>query len=188
MCAKDLVVKLFGEEGYFVVEELSGKDLAGKKYKPLFDAYSSQEHLENRENGWKIYVADFVNTQDGTGIVHIAPAFGEDDMRLGKEQDLPFVQHVGMDGVISAEVGEPFSGLHVKPKDNVQATDVEFVKYLAHNDLLFSKEKYEHTYPHCWRCDTPLLNYAMNSWFVSVAKIKEQCWSLPKTLNGFRST
>ena len=77
--------------------------MVGKKYKPLFDYYSSDENLKNRENGWKIYPADFVTTEEGTGIVHIAPAFGEDDMNLGKEYNLPFVSHVDMDGTIRPE-------------------------------------------------------------------------------------
>ncbi|MCA9364402.1 MAG: isoleucine--tRNA ligase [Candidatus Moranbacteria bacterium] len=185
ICAKSLSEKLFGDSGFVLDGSFSGSDLVGKKYRPLFDAYSSQEDLENRENGWQIYTADFVTADEGTGIVHVAPAFGEDDMRLSREKSLPFVQHVGMDGVIRGEVGEPFVGLHVKPKDNVQATDIEFLKHLAKNGLLFLKEKYEHTYPHCWRCDTPLLNYAMSSWFVSVTKIKEQLLSCAKDIQWF---
>ena len=159
-----------------------GVDLVGKKYKPLFDYYSQDEKLKNRENGWKIYAGDFVTTQEGTGVVHIAPAFGEDDMNLGKQYELPFIQHVGMDGMIKSEAGE-FAGLHVKPIEDTQKTDVEIIKYLAKNNLLFSKEKYEHSYPHCWRCDTPLLNYATTSWFVSVEKIKERMIELAEDID-----
>ncbi len=165
-----------------VVQEFKGKELTGKKYKPLFDYYYKDKKLPNNENGWKIYSGDFVTTDDGTGVVHIAPAFGEDDMNMGKEYNLPFVQHVSMDGVIKKETGE-FAGLHVKPKEDVQKTDVEIIKYLARNNLLFSKEQYEHSYPHCWRCDTPLLNYATSSWFVSVLKIKERALKLAKSVN-----
>ncbi len=165
-----------------VVGTLKGKDLVGKAYKPLFDYYSSDEKLANRENGWKVYAADFVLAEEGTGIVHIAPAFGEDDMALGKEKNLPFVQHVGMDGVMKPELRD-FAGMHVKPIEDVTATDVEIIKYLAGKKLLFAKEKYEHSYPHCWRCDTPLINYATSSWFVSITKIKETILKTAKEIN-----
>lgn len=156
-----------------LVEELKGKKLIGISVKPLFNYYSENTNLEHHENGWKVYAADFVSEEEGTGIVHIAPGYGEDDLNLAKENNLPFVQHVGMDGVMKKEITD-FAGLHVKPKEDVQTTDVEIIKYLAAHDLLFSKEKYEHSYPHCWRCETPLINYATSSWFVGVTKIKEK--------------
>lgn len=157
-------------------------DLVGQSYKPLFDYYSADKTLTNQANGWKIYAADFVTTIDGTGVVHIAPAFGEDDMSLGKAKNLPFIQHVGMDGIFKAEVKD-FSGRHVKPIEDHTATDVEIIKYLAAHNTLFHKEKYEHSYPHCWRCETPLINYATSSWFVSVTKIKEQLLASAKHIN-----
>lgn len=163
-------------------KSLLASELVGKKYKSLFDSYSNDASLKNHENGWKIYAADFVSAEEGTGIVHIAPAFGEDDLNLGKEKNLPFVQHVGMDGVIKPEVKE-LAGLHVKPIEDVTSTDVAVIKYLAGKGLLFSKEKYEHSYPHCWRCDTPLINYATSSWFVSVTKIKEKALETAKEIN-----
>lgn len=164
------------------IEHCKGSDLVGKSYKPLFDYYSSDKSLKNHDNGWKIYAGDFVTTTDGTGVVHIAPAFGEDDMNLGKANNLPFVQHVGMDGVFKPEVKD-FRLLHVKPLDDHTSTDVEIIKYLAKNGLLFSKAKYEHSYPHCWRCDTPLINYATSSWFVGVTKIKDQLLESAKHIN-----
>lgn len=136
-----------------------------------------------KENAYKIYGADFVTTEDGTGVVHIAPAFGEDDMNLGKEKNLPFVQHVGMDGQFVEELGEGLAGLNVKPIENHQATDVEIIKNLAKKGLLFSKKKYEHSYPHCWRCDTPLINYATSSWFIAVTKIKDRLLETAKEIN-----
>ncbi len=169
------------KDEYEIVGEFKGKDLIGKSYKPLFDDFAKKEDLENRENGWKIYGADFVTTEDGTGVVHIAPAFGEDDMILGQKESLPFVQHVKMDGHIEGIEG--LNGLSVKPIDNHQATDVEVLKNLAGKGLLFAKEKYEHSYPHCWRCDTPLINYATSSWFVSVTKIKEKAIEKAKNIN-----
>jgi isoleucyl-tRNA synthetase len=165
-----------------IISEFKGADLVGKKYQPLFDYYANDEKLENSENGWKIYAAEFVTTTDGTGVVHIAPAFGEDDMALGKDNNLPFVQHVGMDGMFTKEVAD-FQGLHVKPLEDHMATDVEIIKYLAAHHTLFHKEKYEHSYPHCWRCDTPLINYATSSWFINVTKLKPNLLENAKNIN-----
>jgi isoleucyl-tRNA synthetase len=165
-----------------IIEEFKGNKLVGKKYKPLFDYYAKDEKLENRENGWQIYAGDFVTTEDGTGVVHIASAFGSDDMALGKLHNLPFIQHVRMDGSIKDEATD-FAGMNVKPIDDHQKTDIEIIKFLAHSGTLFSKEKYEHSYPHCWRCETPLLNYATSSWFVSVLKIKERMLEIAKEIN-----
>jgi isoleucyl-tRNA synthetase len=103
-------------------------------------------------------------------------------MKLGRAEKLPFVQHVAMDGTFKPEMGE-MAGLHVKPKDDVQATDVTIIKYLAAKGLLFSKEKHEHSYPHCWRCDTPLINYATSSWFVDITKMKDKMLSEAKNIN-----
>jgi isoleucyl-tRNA synthetase len=187
------IVNYFNKENLiFDVIPLKGEDLIGKKYKPLFDYYlpaeasakegAKDEKLENRDNGWKIYAGDFVTTEEGTGVVHIAPAFGEDDMNLGKKENLPFIQHVGMDGVIKKEAVD-FAGMNVKPIDDHMSTDIEIIKYLAHHNLLFSKEKYEHSYPHCWRCETPLINYATTSWFVSILKIKNKMLKTAKKIN-----
>ena len=158
-----------------VGDAIKGKDLVGKSYKPLFDYYALDEKLENRENGWKIYAADFVTAEDGTGIAHEAPAFGEVDMELGKKMKLPFIQHVSMNGEIKPEV-KHFAGMSVKPKsedDKVRlGTDIAMLKYLQEHGLFFAKENINHSYPHCWRCDTPLLNYAASSWFVDVVKLK----------------
>ncbi|MBU1202428.1 isoleucine--tRNA ligase [Patescibacteria group bacterium] len=180
--AKELLDKIVDNRAHEILETFKGQDLVGKKYKPLFDYYYNDKNLANRDNGWQIYTADFVTTEEGTGIVHMAPAFGEDDMNLGREKNLPFIQHVAMDGHINKEAID-FAGLNVKPKDNVQATDVEILKNLAKRNLLFSKEQYEHSYPHCWRCDTPLLNYATSSWFVNVLKIKDKLIEDAKNIN-----
>lgn len=180
--AKEKLKETFKDKYYKIVKEFKGKDLVGKKYKPLFDYYADDKTLENRENGWKVYAGDFVTTEEGTGVVHIAPAFGEDDMTLGEKYKLPFVQHVGMDGFIEKKAKD-FAELHVKPKDNLIATDLEILKKLGEKGLFFSKEKYTHSYPHCWRCDTPLLNYATSSWFVDVTKIKKQMLETAKKIN-----
>lgn len=163
-------------------EILKGADLIGKSYRPLFSYYAADEKLENRAQGWKIYGAEFVTTEEGTGVVHIAPAFGEDDMSLGKAESLPFVQHVAMDGTFKAEVKD-FLGLHVKPINDHASTDIEIIKYLFNAGLLFDKKPYNHSYPHCWRCDTPLINYATSSWFVKVSQIKDQLLKNAQQIN-----
>jgi len=160
-----------------------GKEMIGIKYQPVFNYYDNAE-LKNREKAWKIYGADFVTVESGTGIVHIAPAFGEDDMSLGKKYGLPFIQHVGMDGTIK-EVAKEFAGMNVKPIDDTQKTDVEIIKYLSRVGLLYHKEKFEHSYPHCWRCETPLINYATSSWFVSVEKVKKEALQYAENINWF---
>jgi len=160
------------KEKYEIVEKFKGDKLVGKTYKPLFDYFSQDKTLKNRENGWKIYPADFVSIEEGTGIVHIAPAFGAEDMELGKEFNLPFVQHVGMDGKIKNEA-EDFAGLKAKPKENTRETDEKVISFLSGENSVYGHEKMVHSYPHCWRCENPLLNYAASSWFVKVTDIKD---------------
>jgi len=160
------------KEPYEIVEKTEGNALVGLSYKPLFDYYKDI-NIKNKDNGYKVYSADFVTTEDGTGIVHIAPAFGEDDMKLGKEKNLPFIQHVATDGTFKKEVKD-FAGQKVKPIENPQLADIEVIKFLAGKNRLYAKEKFTHSYPHCYRCDTPLLNYAASSWFVEIAKFKDK--------------
>jgi isoleucyl-tRNA synthetase len=180
--AKERLADNFKDQAFEILESFKGSTLVGKSYRPLFDYYQNDESLENKERGWRVYAADFVTTTDGTGVVHIAPAFGEDDMELGRLEKLPFIQHVGLDGVFKPEVKD-FSGLHVKPIGDHSSTDVEIIKFLAHQERLFSKEKYEHSYPHCWRCDTPLINYATSSWFVKVTEMKPRLLENAKLIN-----
>lgn len=186
--AKNLVEKTIKGKEFTVISEMKGSELVGKKYKPVFDYYSNKKDLENRENGWQVYAGEFVTTEDGTGIVHIAPAFGEDDLNLSKANKLPFIQHVNLDGTIRPEVTD-FAGRQAKPmatKENPSAhqeTDIEVIKYLAHHGTLFEKEKLVHSYPHCWRTGAPLLNYAMSSWFVRVTEYRDKMISLNKKIN-----
>ena len=169
--ARSRVEKVFGEN-HKIIKTFSGQELIGKKYKTLFSYYLTEG---------KVYGADFVTSEEGTGVVHIAPGFGEDDYELSLREKLPFIQHVGTDGRFKSEVTD-FAGKQVKPKEDPsnpsgqahQSADVEIIKYLASKNLLFSKEKITHSYPHCWRCDTPLLNYASSSWFVKVTEIKDR--------------
>ena len=165
--AKERVESVMKDKQFKIVKAIKGTDLVGLEYEPLFPYFA------NTPNAFKVVEADFVTTEDGTGIVHIAPAFGEDDYNTGKKEGIPLVQHVSMDGRFIEEV-EDFAGHEVKPKEDPTAIDVEIIKWLAANGKLFNKEKFEHSYPHCWRCDTPLLNYATSSWFVKVTELKEQ--------------
>lgn len=170
--AEALVAKVFVDKEHTVVGSVDASTLLGKAYKPVFEYYTNDVELPNRANGWKIYHGDFVTTEDGTGVVHIATAFGEDDLKLGQQYDLPFIQHVRIDGTIKPEVTD-FAGRQAKPKADPTETDVEVIKNLAHRGLLFSKAKYTHSYPHCYRTDAPLLNYAMSSWFIKVTALKD---------------
>ncbi|HVT75118.1 MAG TPA: class I tRNA ligase family protein [Candidatus Paceibacterota bacterium] len=170
--ARDRVADVFAGKEHNLVSVIKGRELVGAQYDPVFSYYTDGT-LKNEENGFKVYAADFVTTEDGTGIVHIAPAFGDDDMKLGQAYDLPFIQHVGMNGAFKSEVAD-FAGQQVKPKDDHQKTDIEIIKWLAHRGFLFDKKKIIHSYPHCWRCDTPLLNYAASSWFVRVSSFKDK--------------
>jgi len=180
-CAKELVATTFMNEEYRIStdEPIKGSDLEGKSYIAPFDYYQNDPEVENTKNGWKVLTAEFVTTEDGTGIVHIAPAFGTDDMQLGEDNALPFIQHVAKSGAfkhVFAETidGGDFAGMLVKQKNDLMSADIEIIKRLAHDGKLFSKKKLIHSYPHCWRCDTPLLNYATTSWYVDVPKIKDQ--------------
>jgi len=172
--AKENVERLMEGKNYEIAGSVLAKDLEGKKYKPLFPwDYSEFLKNQNTENLYTIHLANFVTVEDGTGVVHIAPAFGEDDMNLGKEKNLPFIQHVGYDGRFRA-LGGDFSGMEVKPRGSHTKTDEKIVSFLEELDRVFLSEEYTHSYPHCWRCETPLLNYATTSWFVAVTKIKNE--------------
>ncbi len=177
--AKELVESVLEGKEYKVVKEVKGSELVGLKYEPLFPYFTD---LPEADNGFRVVTADFVTTEDGTGIVHLAPAFGTDDYNVFKKENVPFIQHVKMDGTFVDQVTD-FAGLHVKPTEDHMSTDIEIVKWLAHNGKLFSKKKYEHSYPHCWRCDTPLLNYATSSWFVAVTKVKDKALEEAKKIN-----
>ena len=144
--------------------EGKGKELVGKKYLTPFDYF--------KPDG-KVYAADFVTMEEGTGIVHIAPMFGADDLALAQKEKIHLIHHVTEDGKFAAGVKD-FAGLAVKPKGNPRETDEKVVALLEQKGLLFAKEKIMHSYPHCWRCDTPLLNWAAGSWFVKVSALKNK--------------
>lgn len=182
ICAKVLVEKVFATKDYKKVGDMRGSELVGRKYIPPFDYYVKDILLENRENAWKVYAADFVTTEDGSGIVHIAPAFGEDDMSLAKSMHLPVIKHVNSVGIF-VETVKDFAGTKVKPKDDHQSGDIAVIKYLAHTKRLFSKLKIEHSYPHCHRCETPLYYYALPAWFLNIQKVKARMLELNEKIN-----
>ncbi|MBX0359736.1 isoleucine--tRNA ligase [Halobacillus sp. Nhm2S1] len=157
--AEALAEKNLGEE-YEVVSKHKGSDFKDVEYQPPFP-------FVKPERGHFVVEADFVNAESGTGVVHIAPAYGEDDYNLVKENNLSFFNVVDGQGRYTEDI-PPFEGRFVKD------CDVDIVKYLANEGLLFHKEKYEHSYPHCWRCDSPLLYYAIESWFIKTTELKDQ--------------
>jgi isoleucyl-tRNA synthetase len=145
---------------YDLLDRVYGRELERVEYEPLFN------FVVPDKKAWFVVLADFVSMEDGTGIVHIAPAFGEDDYNVGREYDLPVVQLVKLDGTFSDEV-LPWRGRFVKD------ADPDIIKYLEQRGLLSSVKTYSHEYPFCWRCDSPLLYYAMESWFIAMSKVQE---------------
>jgi len=158
---------------YNVVEKIKGKDLVGLEYEPLFDI----KELKN-ENSYKIVLADFVTTEDGTGVVHTAGMYGEDDYVICKENDLPLIHTVAEDGKFNSLVPK-WEGRFVK------SVEKEIIEDLKERHLLFKKEKFSHTYPFCWRCNSPLLYYAIDSWFIAVTKIKDDMVKNNKKINWY---
>ncbi len=179
--AKETLQNVLKDKQYSVLGEIKGIELIGKSYEPVFDYYKNIDLL-HKENIWKIWHGDFVTLDVGTGIAHEAPAFGEDDMVLAQKDNVPFIRHVEPNGTFSKEVTD-FAGIKVKPKEDHQSADVLIIKYLAHDGKLFEKEKIIHSYPHCYRCETPLLYYALPSWFVNIQKVKNSLLDNAKSMN-----
>ncbi|HUD02754.1 MAG TPA: class I tRNA ligase family protein [Candidatus Paceibacterota bacterium] len=167
--AKDLMEKLSGGE---VFAEFLGKTLVGKKYEPPFDYFKNEIH-KHKTHAFKVYAAGYVTLDSGTGIVHLAPAFGAEDLALAEKEKIPLIHHVTDEGRFIATVTD-FAHLLVKPKGNPKETDAKIAKWLDEKNLLYKQEYLRHSYPHCWRCDTPLLNWASNSWFVKVSALKNK--------------
>lgn len=167
--AKERLESLVSE--YEIIGEYKGKDFEGLEYEPLYPYLVNnipESEKEKLINAYKVYMADFVTTTDGTGIVHIAPMYGADDFDLGTKNNLPKFHTVGVDGRFISN-SDFLSGRFVKEED----VAVDIIKDLAHRGLLFKKEKYEHSYPHCWRCKTPLLYYARDSWFIRMSELRD---------------
>ena len=163
-----------GKPAYEVLEKYVGKDLEYKEYEPLF-ACAGEAAAKQHKKGFYVTVDNYVSMSDGTGIVHIAPAFGEDDGRVGRNYDLPFVQFVDGKGNMTAET--PYAGMFVKK------ADPEVLKDLDAAGKLFDAPKFEHDYPFCWRCDTPLIYYARESWFIKMTAVKDDLIRNNNTIN-----
>ncbi len=174
-------IEKIANKKFKISEEITGGDIAGTSFRPIFDYYKDAV-TNNKDNLWKVYSASFVTTEQGTGIVHIAPAYGEDDIILAKKYFLPIIHHVKSDGRFAPEVTD-FVNLLVKPKDDHQRTDIEIIKYLAHSGKLFAKEKIIHSYPHCHRCETPLFYNALSAWFINVQEEKAKAILLNENIN-----
>ncbi len=170
--AQERVKDVLKEMDHVILSEIQGENLVGKMYKPVFPYFENAD-IEYKENIFKIWHADFITLDTGTGIAHEAPAFGAEDMELAKANNIPVIKHVKMDGTFIPSVTD-FAGMKVKVAGDTQSADIEIIKYLAHNGKLFEKHKIIHSYPLCWRCKTPLLNYATSSWFVDVPKMKDK--------------
>jgi len=170
--AKDRIESLFGKEGYTIVEEKKGSELVGKKYKPLYEyakALAPESEKAKFNKAFQVYAADFVTTTDGTGIVHTAVMYGADDFELGNKIGLPKVHLVNPEGNFITGTGF-LEGRSV----NQEEVAVDIVKDLAGRGLLFTKEKYEHTYPFCWRCKTRLIYYARDSWYIRMLDLRDK--------------
>lgn len=173
--AEALLEKVIGSLGkYDILEHYKGSDLEYKEYEPLFSATKDAVDKQ-RKRGFFVTCDKYVSLTDGTGVVHIAPAFGEDDSKVGRNYNLPFVQFVNSKGEMTEETA--WHGVFCKDADSLVLTDLE------KREQLFSAPYFEHSYPHCWRCDTPLIYYARESWFIKMSAVKEDLIKNNNTIN-----
>ena len=175
--AKDLIETVLEGHETEIVKEVLGKELEYKHYEPLFEC---TRKAAGGKDAFYVMVDDYVTTTDGTGIVHNAPAFGEDDYRVCRRYDLPFVQMVDSKGEMCG--GTPWDGVFVKKADPMVLKDLE------ERGLLFAAPKFEHSYPFCWRCDTPLIYYARSSWFIAMTKVKDRLIDYNRRINWIPET
>ena len=166
--ARALLESVMGE-GMEILATMKGSELAGMEYEPLY------RFIEPEKPAWRVITGDYVTLTDGTGIVHIAPAFGEDDARVGRENDLPFVQLVDTKGCMARETAWP--GVFVKKADPMIIADLES------RGLLVKKQPYTHNYPFCWRCDTPLIYYARSTWFIRMTELRDRLLANNQTIH-----
>jgi isoleucyl-tRNA synthetase len=178
--AKELLDSVLGRfrtedsPGYEIVETLTGKEMEGMEYEPLMDCAVEIYQKQNKK-AFYVVCAEYVTVTDGTGVVHIAPAFGEDDAQTARLYDLPFAQLVDTSGLMTKET--PYEGVFCKKADPLILRD------LQQNGFLFDAPPFEHSYPHCWRCDTPLIYYARDSWFIRMSAVKEEMIANNHTIN-----
>ncbi len=175
ICVKErlsYIMSHLPEVKYEIINELKGREMEHITYEHSFkEIYQEHEKVKGNPNVYKTHITDYVCLEEGTGIVTINGAFGEIDMEASKKIGLPVIVNVKKDGAFTEEMGE-FAGMQVKPREDREKTDVEIIKYLDRKAALFAKEKYEHSYPHCWRCNSPLLYYGKESWFINMQKVK----------------
>lgn len=170
---KDLVDSIWGQEdNYRITREFKGAELVGKKYEPVYD------YAPSGSNAYRVISGDFVSTKEGTGLVHIAPAFGEDDMNVGLKNQLPIVQMVDESGRFKPEV-DLFAGMGIEESNKAIIAD------LKSRHLLFSFEDYKHSYPYCWRCDSRLIYYAKKSWYIKTSQIKDKLLKSNQEVNWY---
>ena len=175
--AKDLIETVLEGHETEIVKEVLGKELEYKHYEPLFEC---TRKAAGGKDAFYVMVDDYVTTTDGTGIVHNAPAFGEDDYRVCRRYDLPFVQMVDSKGEMCG--GTPWDGVFVKKADPMVLRDLD------ERGLLFAAPRFEHSYPFCWRCDTPLIYYARSSWFIAMTKVKDRLIDYNRRINWIPET
>ncbi len=175
--AKDLIGTVLEGHDTEIIKEVVGRELEYKHYEPLFEC---TRKAAGGKDAFYVMVDDYVTTTDGTGIVHNAPAFGEDDYRVCKKYDLPFVQMVDSKGEMCG--GTPWDGVFVKKADPMVLKDLD------ERGLLFAAPKFEHSYPFCWRCDTPLIYYARSSWFIAMTKVKDRLIDYNRRINWIPET
>ncbi len=173
------------ESAYEILETYKGTDLEYREYEPLYECAKVEADRQHKKSFF-VVCDEYVTMTDGTGIVHIAPAFGEDDANVGRKYDLPLVQMVDEAGFMKPET--PFGGMRAKPteeemKNGAISADPEVIKELSSRKLLFDAPKFEHDYPHCWRCETPLLYFARESWFIKMTEVKEDLIRNNNTVN-----
>ena len=184
--AEALISKVFGENAEVeILEKYVGKDLEGREYEPLYECAGKVAEQQGKKAHF-VTCDDYVTMTDGTGIVHIAPAFGEDDARIGRNYDLPLIKFVDEQGKMTEET--PFAGMRCKPtekemKEGAISADPEVLKDLRARGLLVAAPKFEHDYPHCWRCGTPLIYYARESWFIRMTAVKDELVANNKKIN-----
>ncbi len=180
--AKELCDKILsplakeGENAYEILLEMKGSELERREYEPLFD-FAAAAAQKQKKKAHYVTCDSYVTMSDGTGIVHIAPAFGEDDSRVGRKYDLPFLQFVDGKGEMTAET--PYAGIFVKKADPIILTDLDKA------GKLFADPKFEHEYPHCWRCNTPLIYYARDTWFIKMTDVRENLIRNNNTVKWF---
>lgn len=170
-------LEVLTSDDFHIEKEVHGRDLVGLAYKPLFEVDQAQT-AEGRENLYKVWAADFVSIDDGSGVLHVAPAFGEDDLNLGQANNIPVLKTIDASGKVVAGIGfDDVKGKFFKSADKY------IIEHLTQQGQVYSAETFTHTYPFCWRCETPLMYYAISSWFIGVSSIREQLIKTAEEIN-----